>query len=167
MISRSQLYVWFRHRTTRSERVTSVAGGDGGVATGAGMQTVEVVTGDDVGGGGPSRCGCCGLRFWSSRREKEPLESVLRCLGRGLSFTEDVEEAAVDTVEEVESLRSRHPNETSDEAEDEGEGATGDMPPCFNPPYGVSNLRAMSNWTRNIANTLTRCGLRVQAQRTF
>lgn len=70
----------------------------------------------------------------------DPLESVLRCLGRGLSFIEAVEEAAVDTFEEVESLRSRHPNETSEEADDEMDGVVGDTPPFFRPEYGVSNL---------------------------
>lgn len=101
------------------------------------MQGAGAMIGDDVGRGALSRRG---LRFWSSRRVKDPLESVLRCLGRGLSCTTEVmEDAAVDAVEDVESLRSRNPKESSEAAEDVMDGAIGDIP-SFAPLYGVSTL---------------------------
>ena len=50
-----------------------------------------------------------------------------------------MEDAAVDTVEDVESLRSRNPKESSEEAEDVMDGAMGDIP-SFGPLYGASTL---------------------------
>lgn len=50
-----------------------------------------------------------------------------------------MEDAAVDTVEDVESRRSRNPKESSEEAEDVMDGAMGDIP-SFGPLHGVSTL---------------------------
>lgn len=64
-----------------------------------------------------------------------------------------MEDAAVDTVEDVESLRSRNPKESSEEAEDVMDGAMGDIP-SFGPLYGASTtLRVTSTGTANILTT--------------
>lgn len=66
----------------------------------------------------------------------ELLESVLRCLGRGLGWTEGTEEASVDTdtLELVESLLFLHPNDASEDAEDRTEGAVGEEGSRFGAP---------------------------------
>lgn len=72
----------------------------------------------------------------------ELFEKVLRCLGRGLSFTEGVDEAAVETeaLELVEEWRLRQPNEASDEAVDSRHSSLRATLSGFDPYAEESNL---------------------------
>jgi len=107
-------------RTTRSEHGPSVAGVDGALSTGTETEGVGSSTGTEVGAGSLWRLLSCGLLLCRNLRPSELLENVLRCLGRGISLIDAAVEAAVDTeaLELVEHVRSRHPKDASDDADD-------------------------------------------------
>jgi hypothetical protein len=127
MITRSTLYTSSLQRTTRSEhchpaadRDTGLVGSvDTGFATGAGgVQVVDIGMGAEVGVGSLRRWGSCGWLLVKNLLDIELPEKVFRCFERGLSFTEGVDEAAVDTdtMELMEAVRCRQPKEASEDA---------------------------------------------------
>ena len=73
--------------------------------------------GTDVGAGSLLRLLSWGLFFCRNRRPIELLENALRCLGRGTSLVESLDDAAVDTeaLELVEYVLSRQPKDASDD----------------------------------------------------